>query len=291
MLWRLFHSSKIGRYLATGAGEKSWALVTGSSDGIGKGVALELLARGFNVILHGRNATKLQRVRDELQARYTALSIDIFVWDASQRLEPGGVDLSRAVLDCVASRRVTVLVNNVGYTSTYHSFTAQDPMEIDMVVNLQIAFLTHITRALLPTLMSHAPGLVLNVGGLTGRFPCPYLAVHSGGKAYLSAWSRALAIEMELVHDPPADVEVLMVDVHNVSSNSNSSAESFFTPSAETMGRAIIDVVGCGRRQVTAYWRAELMAVLLNLMPASWMDAILAKEMISMRRRETEKQQ
>lgn len=240
------------------------------------------------MILHGRNAPKLESVRKDLLAHHPDRSIDLFVWDASQRLQPGGADLARAVLDCVGERRLTVLVNNVGYTSSYHGFAGQDAAEIDAVVNVQIVFLTHITRALLPLLVAHQPGCIVNVGGLTGRFPCPYLAVHSGGKAYLAAWSRALAIELELVRDPAADVECVMVDVHNVSSNSNNSAESFFTPSAETMGRAIIGVVGCGRRQVTAYWRAELMSTVLSLMPASWMDAIMAKEMTAMRQRETE---
>lgn len=38
MLWRLFHSSKVQRYhVDTPDGQKAWALVTGSSDGIGRG--------------------------------------------------------------------------------------------------------------------------------------------------------------------------------------------------------------------------------------------------------------
>lgn len=49
----------------------AWALITGASDGIGKAFALELSSvYNFNVIIHGRNREKLERVRDEILAKY-----------------------------------------------------------------------------------------------------------------------------------------------------------------------------------------------------------------------------
>ena len=118
-----------------------------------------------------------------------------------------------------------------------------------MVVNLQMLFTT---RALLSTLIETQPALILNVTGL----PRPGIAVYSGGKAYLDGFSRILAIELELVREPPANIECLTVDVHNVATNSNGSAVGFFV----LTGKAIVGVVGCGRRRVTAYWRAELVS-------------------------------
>ena len=249
-------------------------------------IVSELLAQGFNVILHGRNEDKLKKVISELQIVYPNQSMSTFVWDATQTLEPGGKNLANAVIEAIGSRRLTVLVNNVGYTSTYHTFASQSPLEIDMVINLQVSFLAHLTRALIPTLASNQPALIINVGGLTRLFPAPFLAVHSGGKAFLMGFSRALAIEFELVRDPPIDIECITVDVHNVATNSNGSTPSFLTPDAKTMGKAIIGVVGCGKRFVTAYWKAELTEHVLRCMPHSWMDSILAKEMIEMRARE-----
>ena len=61
----------------------------------------------------------------------------------------------------------------------YPAFALQDSHEIDVVVNLQVLFTTPLTRTLLPTLIKSQPALVVNV---TGCFPCPYLAVHSGVK-------------------------------------------------------------------------------------------------------------
>ena len=48
-------------------GPCSWAVVTGSTDGIGKAVALELAERGFNIVLIARNIDKLDRVAKKIQ--------------------------------------------------------------------------------------------------------------------------------------------------------------------------------------------------------------------------------
>jgi NAD(P)-dependent dehydrogenase (short-subunit alcohol dehydrogenase family) len=74
MLYFLYPST-LDRYLRDYQGEKSWALVTGSSDGIGKGIAHELCSHGFNVVLHGRNAEKLSRVQSSLLAEYPNVQV------------------------------------------------------------------------------------------------------------------------------------------------------------------------------------------------------------------------
>lgn len=305
MFWRLFHYSAIQRYNHCTDGQPAWALVTGSSDGIGKGwasfhfetflccllfhsVAKELLAQGFNVVIHGRNPTKLQAVKKELLSIHPSRSISIFVWDATTPLTAGGLNLSTALMTHLNANniRLTVLVNNVGFSSTFNTFLSQDPCEVDAVVNLQVLFVTHITRAVLPSLMANQPGLIINVGGLTEVFPAPFLAVHSGGKAFLANFSRALAIELELIREPPVDIECIGVNVHNVATNSNGSDVSFLTPTAERMGKAIVDVVGCGYRSITAYWKAELVEYVLRCLPSAWMDSMIAAEMLKMRARE-----
>ncbi|KAG8732590.1 hypothetical protein FRC11_012442 [Ceratobasidium sp. 423] len=246
------------------------------------------MAQGFNVVIHGRNPTKLRAVREELLTVHPRRSVSIFVWDATTPLAPGGTNLATALLTHLNANniRLTVLVNNVGYTSSYHTFLTQDSCEIDAVINLQVLFFSHLTRAVLPALTANQPGLIINVSGLTQVFPAPFLAIHSGAKAFLANFSRALAIELELIREPPVDIECIAVQVHNVSTNSNGSDVSLLTPTADRMGQAIVGVVGCGYRYVTAYWRAELVESILKWLPDTWMDSIMAEEMIKMRARE-----
>lgn len=89
----------------------SWALVTGASDGIGQAFSDDLLKRGFNVLLHGRNPQKLDGVRKKLAQKYPRRSVDIVVADASK------VDESYKVVAEKVKQlpgKLTILVNNVG---------------------------------------------------------------------------------------------------------------------------------------------------------------------------------
>lgn len=89
-----------------------WALVTGASDGIGVGFAEELASQGFNVILHGRNAEKLQTVSETLQAQFPGRKFKILVLDAVQ--DAGNVDKIQAALAEFKDLNLKVLINNVG---------------------------------------------------------------------------------------------------------------------------------------------------------------------------------
>ena len=52
-----------------GAKQDGWAVITGASDGIGKGYAIELAKRGFNIFLISRTASKLQEVAKEIEGK------------------------------------------------------------------------------------------------------------------------------------------------------------------------------------------------------------------------------
>ncbi|KAF8312190.1 NAD(P)-binding protein, partial [Clavulina sp. PMI_390] len=269
--------------------EGPWALVTGSSDGIGRGLAEELLSRGCNVILHGRNSSKLHSLKESLALTYPSAKTDIFVYDAADLdTDVGAPSFHTTVASLLVGRRLTILINNVGYTSSYAEVEQQDPAEIDAVLNVGMRFMTHLTRACLPYLSAlseeeHAPALIINVTGLTARYPAPLLSVHSGTKAYVEAFSRALSIELDMVVEPKKDVKCIAVDVHNVASNSNPAATSFLTPTARTEAAAILNVIGTSKRSVTAYWRHGVTAGLLALLPRSTMDDIMAKNLKMMR--------
>ena len=80
--WIFFRPSRLQRFRHAASG--SWALVTGSSDGIGRAFAEDLVKRGFRVLLHGRNEEKLIRVKNEILQTYPGGYIDFVVADASK---------------------------------------------------------------------------------------------------------------------------------------------------------------------------------------------------------------
>ena len=107
--WSFVRPSTLHVYRHSKSG--SWALVTGASDGIGLGFCEELLARGFNVLLHGRNPQKLDRIIGELSTKYPERSLDKVIADAS-KYDNGYEEIARKVKSLHGP--LTVLVNNVG---------------------------------------------------------------------------------------------------------------------------------------------------------------------------------
>ena len=86
--------------------------MTGATDGIGKCVAAELLANGFNLILHGRNDAKMQKVVEELRALAPGRAdadIRYFIADASK----SGYDF-QAMIEPFRDLHITYVLHNVG---------------------------------------------------------------------------------------------------------------------------------------------------------------------------------
>ena len=85
-LWRIFYPYVFARAkdLKKLAGEGSWALVTGCTDGIGRAYAEQLAQRGFNLILVSRTQRKLEQMEEELRRRFTKIEIRIIPFDFSE---------------------------------------------------------------------------------------------------------------------------------------------------------------------------------------------------------------
>lgn len=247
-------------------GGASWALITGASDGIGKGFAEELCHRGFDVVLHGRNEAKLNAVKDTLMRQWPRRDVRIMVIDAGS--EAGDTSKVQTAVHQLRDINLTVLVNNVGGAGgikpTWVSLDKRTSTEITLFMDLNMRFPTEITRQLLPQLTRAKSALIINVGSAAGNFPTPYLSVYSGSKAYNNAWSRSLRAEMIAEGH---DVEVLCLLVGMVSTGSLPKATNLFCPSSRRLAQSSLDVVGCGRNEIWAYWPHALQFGLIGLLP------------------------
>jgi short-subunit dehydrogenase len=253
--------SSRGRYQA-------WAFVTGASDGIGRGFAEELLHRGFNVILHGRNAAKLEGVKSELAAQWPEAELRIAVLDA----HPFGAEAVEKLVRDLHDLHITVLVNNVGGSSnsspTWRTLTGLEPADVDTLIGVNLRFATHLTRALMPTLVRSSPSLIVNVGSFAADMPAPYLTIYSGSKAYIQAWSRSLSAEMIA---EGFDVEVLGLVVGEVQAQHTTSNGGPFKPSSRAFARSALHKVGCGRALVVPYAGHVLQRWVLGCWP-EWLQ-------------------
>ncbi|KAH7024092.1 short chain dehydrogenase/reductase [Ilyonectria destructans] len=227
--------SKLHRYRHATAGKPAWALVTGSSAGIGKAYAYELASHGFNVALHGRSATKLANVSDELAAAFPNCSFKTIVADASQCATDG-------IVSALQGLNLTVLINNAG------------GREIMDNVNLNAMFPTLLLSRLLPTLVSNGPSLVINMGSMSDN-----------GKAFGRILCQTLANDMALEYHA---VEVMCVQTGGVTGTSHIQMKpDLFNPDTRTFARAALARVGCGRAVVVGYFPHAMQQVMADMMP------------------------
>ncbi|WPH04987.1 short chain dehydrogenase [Acrodontium crateriforme] len=252
----------------------TWALVTGSSDGIGKGFAEELCQRGFNVVLHGRNQTKLQAVKTQLLEKWPQREIRILVLDALTGVR-SAADLQEAA-NQLEDLNLKILVNNIGGSGglkpAWLPLAQRKPEDTSLFLDLNAAFPTEITRVLLPQLIRNGPALILSVGSVCGEVASPYASVYAGAKAYNKAWSRSLSLEMVAEGH---NVEVLNILVGEVSSGSQPQELNFFCPSSRRMAKASLDKVGCGKDVVWAYWPHQLQFGTILKLPRAIMNRMI----------------
>ena len=244
----------------------AWALVTGSSDGIGQAIAHELCSQGFNIILHGRNPTKLSSVQSNLVASFPKTQFRTFIADAAASTEI----TAAAIQELVASIKdldLTVLANNVGGAGNlavaFTAFTDHTTKEIDDLVSINMLFTLHLTHALLPLLIRQKSALIINTGS-TGQIGLPYISVYSPTKAFLSAWGNAMSIEMQ---SEGHDVEVLTVMSSNTQTGQDRRAATLSRPTSRTFAKAALAKVGCGNTVVVGYFRHGVAIALISLLP------------------------
>lgn len=167
-------------------------LITGSSKGIGKAIAIRAAEERHSLILTARNADELAELKKEIQDKDHALAVDVFVSDLGTR--EGTQKLIGHMQD--KHRDLDVLINNAG---VFMPGLILDGSEADfeqmMEVNFYAAF--HLTRGLLPAMIGRERGHIINICSIAGQDPYPRAGLYSITKFAMQGFSRCLRDELK----------------------------------------------------------------------------------------------
>ncbi|KAL7279411.1 NAD-P-binding protein [Trametes coccinea BRFM310] len=276
-LWLYFlRPTTIHHYLH---GAAPFALVTGATDGIGKATAAELYDLGFNLILHGRNEKKMQKVIEELRARGKRdADIRYVLADATK----AGHDFDK-LIEPFKDLNITLVIHNVGGSNGVQPERLDERPEeyIHNLVHWNALFPLLLTRVLLPQLRrsaKHGPVIVQFVGSLAGDISPPRLPIYAASKRFLEALTRGLDND-ELFFDGPTGVRFTYLAVGPVNSASMHQKPSLNTPTSERFAKAIIARTGCGRRRVAPYAMHAISKVVVEALGQRTVDYYTAEEM------------
>lgn len=170
----------------------SCALVTGASAGLGEEFVLQLAPRVDTLILVARREDRLNSLAERVRLRHPQVAVAAFVADLNQ---PAQRD---ELVSTLVSRGFTpdLLVNNAGM-GDYGEFSTSEWPKLEAMIRLNIEALTHLTHALIPSMIRRGYGAVINVSSLASLLPIPDFAVYAATKAYVTSFSEALRIELK----------------------------------------------------------------------------------------------
>jgi len=174
-------------------GPKSYVLITGASEGIGKSLAYEFAKRGFNLVLLARRTPILQDIKATLEQLYS-ISVEIVTYDLSLGADPR--HLYAQVVQPLAALDVSILVNNAALI-TEQWFAEVSQADLQSLLNVNVKALTFLTHTLLPRLAGRQyRSAVVNLNSFSGLYPLPYASLYSGSKSYLRSLSASLTSEL-----------------------------------------------------------------------------------------------
>jgi 3-oxoacyl-[acyl-carrier protein] reductase len=167
---------------------KSVALVTGASRGIGRGIALELAARGYTVIGTATTEAGAKAISESLSAYAGCTGVCLNVNDAA------GID---ALLSQITKDHggLQVLVNNAGITRDALAMRMKDD-DWDAVVDTNLKAVFRMSRAVMRPMMKQRYGRIINITSVVGANGNAGQANYAAAKAGVAGMTRALAREL-----------------------------------------------------------------------------------------------
>ncbi|WP_420586172.1 SDR family NAD(P)-dependent oxidoreductase [Ruegeria sp.] len=161
-------------------------LITGSTDGIGLLTAKKLAADGHKVLLHGRNAAKLERAANEVGGNVETYAADLSDLSAVRKL----AESIRAGHD-----KLDVLINNAGVLKAPQT-VLENGQDIRFVVNTLAPYL--LTELLLPIIpaegrvvnLSSAAQAPVNTKAMQGNVPLADMEAYAQSKLAITIWTQ-----------------------------------------------------------------------------------------------------
>lgn len=170
---------------------KRIALITGATSGIGEATARLLAANNFDLILCGRRKDRLQKLSVELEslARIQTLSFDVRNQNETNQQ--------------IASlpeewKNIDVLINNAGNAHGLDPIQQGSVEDWDAMIDINVKGLLYVTKAVLPVMIAHNRGHIINIGSIAGKEVYANGNVYCASKFAVDALTKGIRIDLNV---------------------------------------------------------------------------------------------
>ncbi|CAG9814017.1 unnamed protein product [Phaedon cochleariae] len=240
-----------------------WALITGSTDGIGKAYAFELAKRGINIVLVSRNEERLKNTAKEIESEYF-VKTKIVVADFSQ-----GFKAVELVKKAVGLLPINILVNNVGKQYEYPMYLSEVPeKELLDIININVGAVTMMCRAFIDDMKKRGRGAIVNVSSGSELQPLPLMTVYAATKAYIKSFTAALRYEYGSTGLTVQHLAPMFVNTKMNAFSARLRTSTFFVPDAREYAAYAVATLG-KVDESSGYWTHGIQTFFTKF-PPSW---------------------
>lgn len=167
------------------------ALVTGSTSGIGLGIARALAAQGADVVLNGfGDPEQIARAQDAITAEFGVLA----TYSGADLSDPLAIEGMMETVMSVGGRRLDILVNNAGvqHVAPIAEFP---PAKWNQIIAINLTGAFHTSRLALPLMRQGGFGRIVNIASAHGLIASPFKAAYVAAKHGLLGLTKTIALE------------------------------------------------------------------------------------------------
>ncbi len=164
------------------------ALITGSTSGIGLGIAKAFAAKGYNIIFNGLEANGSEI------AQKTAAEFGIdFMFSGANMLQPAAL---REMVQQATEKfgTIDILINNAGiqHVSPIEDFPEE---KWDAIIGINLTSAFHLTKAVWPAMKAQNFGRIINIASAHGLFASEFKSAYVAAKHGIVGFTKTMALE------------------------------------------------------------------------------------------------
>ncbi|XP_050375113.1 very-long-chain 3-oxoacyl-CoA reductase 1-like [Argentina anserina] len=259
----------------------SWAIITGATDGIGKALAFEMASKGLNLVLVGRNPSKLEATSLGIHERYgDRVEVKSIVMDLGKL---SGEEIAGQIEEGIKGLDVGVLVNNAGVAYPYAKYFHEVDLEImESITKVNIEAATWVCRGVIPGMLKKKRGAIVNIGSASSVIvpSYPLYTAYAASKAYLAVFTRCTSLEYK---QHGIDIQC-QIPIFVATKMTKLKASSFFVASPEMYSKASIRCIGY-EHLCTPFWGHSLQWFITRALPDAFLNESIFRYFLGMRKR------
>ena len=167
------------------------AIITGSTSGIGLGIAQALASAGVDVMLNGfGDAAGINQIRKDIEQSFGVKTI----YSAADMSMPGDIS---GMIDAASKTfgKVDILVNNAGIQHV-EAIETFPPAKWDAIIAINLSAAFHAIRAIVPEMKARKWGRIINVASAHALVASPFKSAYVAAKHGIAGLTKSVALEV-----------------------------------------------------------------------------------------------